>query len=57
MQLEIDHRNFGENESINNCLECLESINALIESQDINLANEYEDDSSITIEDNNEGVS
>ena len=52
-----DHRNFEENESINNCLECLESINALIESQDINLANEYEDDSSITIEDNNDGVS
>ena len=44
-----DHSNFKQGELINNY--------ALVESQDINLANEYEDDSSITIEDNNDGVS
>ena len=44
-----DHPNFEEGELINN--------HVLIQSQDINLANEYEDDSSISIEDNNGGVS
>ena len=44
-----DLRNIEDNESTNSY--------ALIQSQDINLANEYEDDSSIAIEDNNDGVS
>ena len=44
-----DHPNFKQGELINNY--------ALVESQDMNLANECEDDSSITIEDNNDGVS
>merc|ERR1739844_511110 len=44
-----DLRNIEDNESTNSY--------ALIQSQDINLANEYEDDSSIAIEDNNDGES